>query len=175
MMVAGGVSTLSLRDISGLWFLAIGWFLFQAATTSALQEAFASRIEGLTVADVMRGTDMSVNGDTTVADAVALHGWGDKLRAMPVAVDGRVTGVFGTREVVAVDEQDRRSVLVRDAMTLIGPEDVIEGDVALRRALTREASQSGVLVVVERGAVVGLLTGEEMAAIFGDVRRGYKG
>jgi Zn-dependent protease len=175
MMVAGVVLVFGLRDIFALWFVAIGWFLFEAASTSALQEAFSSRIEGLTVADVMRRTDMSVDGDATVANALELHGWGDKLRAMPVAVEGRITGVFGTREVVAIEKRKRGSVLVRDAMTLIGPEDVIESNVRLRRALTREASRSGVLVVVEHDEVVGLLTGEEMAGIFGDLRRNRRG
>ena len=171
LMVAGVALVFGLRDIFALWFVAIGWFLFEAASTSALQEAFSIRIEGLTVAEVMRRTDMSIDGDATVTDAVDLHGWGDKLRAMPVAVDGRVVGVFGTREVAAVDEVKRGSVLVRDAMTLIGPDDVIAGSLTLRSALAREASRSGVLVVVDRGEVVGLLTGEELAGIFGDVRR----
>lgn len=171
MMVAGLALLLRLRDVSALWFVAVGWFLFQAASTSALQEAFAKRIEGLTVADVMRRTDVAIDGDTTVAAALELHGWGDKLRSMPVAIDGRVTGILGTREIAAVAQSERSSVLVRDAMTQVGPDDVIDGTVMLRRALQREAGGAGVLVVVTEGTVVGLLTGEEMGAVFGGLRR----
>lgn len=170
LMLSGLALMIGLREITALWLVAVGWFLFEAASASAIQEAFSNRIEGLTVADVMRRTDMSIDGDSTVAAAVALHGWGDKLRAMPVAVEGRIIGVLGTREVAEVEESNRGSVLVRDAMTLIGPDDVIESDVILRRALHRDAGNAGVLVVVEQGVVVGLLTGAEMTEIFREVR-----
>jgi Zn-dependent protease len=172
LMVVGIILMLTLRDISPLWFVAVGWFLFEAASTSAVQEAFAARIEGVTVADVMRPTEMAIDGEATVAATLELHGWGDKLRAMPVAVDGRVLGVLGSREIAAVAKPDRSSRLVRDAMTTVGPSDIVDTTVPLRRALLREAGGAGVLVVVDRGTVVGLLTGEEMAAAFGSLRRG---
>jgi Zn-dependent protease len=172
LMVAGGGLVVVTGEISAIWLAAVGWFLFEAAATSAVQEAFAKRIEGLTLADVMRPTELAINGDSTVVEALELHGWGEKLHPMPVAVDGRVTGVFGTRDVVAVPPDERASTPVRDAMTIIGPDDVIAGDVALRRALARHTGGSGLIVVVEAGEVVGLLTGEEMAGILGDLRRG---
>lgn len=172
LMIVGGVMLVfGVGDFSAIWFIAVGWFLFGAASTSALQEAVGMRIKGLTVADVMRRTTMAIDGDTTVAAALALHGWGEKLRAMPVSVEGKVLGVFGTAEIAAVPPSDRETMLVRDTMKTIGPDDVTAGDVALGRALVRDVGGAGVLVVVERGAVVGLLTGEEIAAVFGDPGR----
>lgn len=172
LMVAGAGLVVVTGEISAIWLVAIGWFLFEAAATSAIQEAFAKRVEGLTLADVMRPTELAINGDSTVAEALQIHGWGDKLRPMPVAVDGRVMGVFGTREVVAVHPDERGATPVRDAMAAIGPDDVIAGEVPLRRALARHTGGSGLIVVVEAGEVVGLITGEEMAGILGDLRRG---
>ncbi len=171
LMVAGVAVVFSIRDISAIWFIAVGWFLFEAASASAIQDAFAKRIEGLTVADVMRRTDMSIDGDATVAAALELHGWGERLRVMPVAVGGRVLGVFGSKEVSRVAAADRSTMLVRDAMTLIGPADVVDAGVGLRHALGREAGTAGVVVVVTGDEVVGLLTGEEMSGIFGDLGR----
>ncbi len=171
MMAGGAVLVFSAGDISAIWFIAVGWFLFEAASTSALQEAFARRIEGMTVADVMRRTEIAVDGSLTVAAALALHGWGERLRAMPVSVEGRVLGVFGTVQVAAVPPDDRTRVLVSDAMTRIGPEDIIAADIDLRKALVRDPAAAGMLVVVEDGEVVGLLTGEEMAGVVGDLRR----
>lgn len=171
LVVAGVALVIALRDFSAIWFIAVGWFLFEAASVSAVQEAFAIRIDGLSVGDVMRRTDLAVDGDSSVAAALELHGWGDRLRPMPVAIGGRVLGVFGTREVQGLSAGERGTRLVRDVMRLIGPDDVIGADVSLRTALTRDAGTAGILVVVDRGAVVGLLSGEELADIFSSLRR----
>lgn len=171
LMVGGAVLAFAFVDISALWFAAVGWFLFEAASTAAVQEEFSERIEGLTVRDVMRRTDMAVDGESFVDAAVELHGWGDKLRAMPVAVAGRVVGIFGTREVAKVDPAARMNTLVRDAMTVIGPGDVVGADVGLRRALTPVSGVAGALVIVDAGEVVGLLTAEELSGIFADLRQ----
>jgi hypothetical protein len=173
-MVVGVALVILVRDFAAIWFVAVGWFLFEAASVSAVQEAFAKRIDGLSVGDVMRRTDMAIDGDSTVAAALELHGWGEKLRPLPVAVAGRVLGVFGTREAQAVPVDERADRLIRDAMKLIGPDDVIGVDVPLRRALARDAGTAGILVVVEHGAVVGLLTGEELADIFASLRQGRR-
>ena len=84
LMVFGVVVVFTLRDFAAIWFVAVGWFLFEAATTSAVQEAFSSRIEGVLVGDVMRPTESALDGNASVAATLAMHGWGDKLRAMPV-------------------------------------------------------------------------------------------
>lgn len=158
-------------EVAALWLAAVGWFLFEAAATSAVQEAFATRIAGLTVADVMRRTEIAIDGDCAVSEALEMHGWGEKLRPMPVAIEGRVIGVFGTREVRTVPLDERAGTRVSDVMVTIGPDDVVAGDVPLRRALIRDVGGAGVLVVVDRGAVVGLITGQEMSEILGEVRR----
>ncbi|MCP4308323.1 MAG: hypothetical protein GY788_26275 [bacterium] len=170
-LIAAGIGlAFMIRDVFALWFAAVGWFLFEAASTAAVQEEFVARIEGVVVGDVMRRTDVAIEGEMTVAAALELHGWGERLRAMPVAVGGRVVGIFGTREVAKIDPTQRQETLVSDAMTAIGPADVVASDVSLRRALVPDAAASGVLVVVEEGEVIGLLTAEEMSAIFADLR-----
>jgi Zn-dependent protease len=169
--VVGAALVFAYGDFSALWFLAVGWFLFEAASTSAIQEQFLARIQGLTVGDLMRRTDTAVDGDSTVAAALELHAWGDKLRPLPVDVAGHVTGVFGTKEVTRVAREDRSITLVRDAMSPIGPADLVATDTPLRRALNPGEGTSGVLVVVAGGEVVGLLTAQELSEIFADLRR----
>ena len=61
-------------DFSAIWFIAVGWFLYEAASTSAVQEQFMSRIDGLAVADVMRRTDLAIDGQMSVDAALEMHG-----------------------------------------------------------------------------------------------------
>jgi Zn-dependent protease/predicted transcriptional regulator len=171
LAVTGAALVLFVGDIASIWFIAVGWFLYEAASTSDLQEKFMARIAKLTVGDVMRRTHMAIDGDSTVAQALELHGWGDKLRALPVALDRRVVGVFGSTEVASVDKRVRTATLVRDAMTTIGPDDVVPVDMDLRRALAPGERIGAVLVVVDGGEVVGLVTTEEISAIFADLRK----
>lgn len=175
LVAATGVALMFFAgDISAVWFVAVGWFLYESASTSAVQEQFMTRIAGMTVGEIMRRTDLAVDGDLMVAAALELHGWGDKLRTLPVSVDGRVIGVLGTREVARVDRAGRGMTLVRDAMTPIGPGDVVTPDMGLRGALSRGEWGGSVLVVAEAGEVVGLLTAEELAAVFAGLRRGRR-
>lgn len=170
LMVAGGALIFSLGDVSAIWLIAVGWFLHQAAATSAMQEELTRRIEGMTIGDAMRRTELAIDGTSTVAAALQLHGWGERLRAMPVVVDGRVRGVFGDREIAGVDEGDRPKKTVAAAMTEIGPGDVVEATAPLRSALVRESGRAGILVVVDNGRAVGMLTTEELATLFRDLR-----
>ena len=169
--IVGAALVIVRGEISALWFMAVGWFLYEAASTSAVQEQFLFRIKDLTVGDVMRRTDLAVDGESSVAAALELHGWGDKMRAMPVDVGGRVVGVFGTREASQIDEDQRATTLVRGAMSPIGPADIADEATHLRRAFTPGEGSAGVLVVVDQGVVVGLLTAEELASVFADFRR----
>jgi Zn-dependent protease/CBS domain-containing protein len=172
LLVVGGVALLFLvGDFSAIWLAAVGWFLYQAAATSALQEALTRRIEGMTIGDAMRRTDLAIDGAVTIAEALQLHGWGERLRSMPVVIDGRVRGVFGDREIKRVETSHRAVRTVESAMTPIGPGDVIEVGEPLRSALARETGRAGILVVVDAGRVVGMLTAEELATLFRDLRR----
>ena len=56
-------------------------------------------------------------------------------------------------------------------MTPIGPGDVVAADTPLREALAMREGAAGVLVVVAEGEVAGVLTAEELATVFGDLRR----
>jgi Zn-dependent protease len=168
MVAAGVVVWVWLRDLWAVWLAVVGWFLLQAASVARRRQELLDRIVGMTVADVMRPVTMTVAGDDQVADVLALHGWGERLRTMPVVVDGRVGGVLGTREVGQVAAPQRAETPAKVAMTPIGPDDVFEAGLPFEDALTRQPGAAGVMVVVDGDRVVGLVAAEEMAAALGD-------
>jgi len=173
VMIGGGaVVWVWLRDLGAVWLAAVGWFLLQAASLTRRRQELLDRIVGLQVRDVMRPVAMAVSGEESLADVLALHGWGDRLRMMPVVVDGRVRGLLGTREVARVEAPQRAGRSAAAVMTPIGPDDVFEAGIPFEDALTRQSGPAGVMVVVEQGRVVGLVTGEEMAAALGETPPG---
>jgi len=57
------------QSFNGLWWALIGWFIASAARNAAVSTAFTERLEGITVADVMDPSPVTLQGATTAAQA----------------------------------------------------------------------------------------------------------
>ena len=57
------------EGIGGLWWALIGWFIASAARNAVVSTAFTERLEGITVADVMDPSPVSIPGATTAGRA----------------------------------------------------------------------------------------------------------
>jgi Zn-dependent protease/predicted transcriptional regulator len=165
--MAIGIGLVAWRgDLAGVWLLAIGWFLHQAASSSAVRERLVERTGDATLRELMRPITEAADGDLTVARVIELFGWDGKLRALPVVVDGRVRGVIDQREVDPIPEDHRASTLAADVMTPIGRHDVVDADVPVLQFLSREAAPSRRVLVTHEGRVVGMVTAHELAHLF---------
>ena len=72
MFIAVGVLiAISYGDfITGIWLVLIGFILGQSARGHAAQSEFASRIEGIRVADVMDADPVAIPDDASVEQAI---------------------------------------------------------------------------------------------------------
>ena len=61
---------LSGNPIGGIWLALIGWILGQAARGAIVQTEFATRIEGITVADLMDSEPVAIPENVSVEDAL---------------------------------------------------------------------------------------------------------
>ena len=166
-VAAAGAAILFRRvDLGGLWLIAIGWFLFRAASAARSREDLVAKLSGLRVGDVMRQIDVAVSGDLTIEEFLDLYGFGLRVRTYPVEVDGRVRGIIGNREIATIEPATHRHTLVAAEMATIGPHDVVAPDIRLEDLMTRVPGESGRAVVVDDGRVVGLVTPEELAGLF---------
>jgi Zn-dependent protease len=166
LVAVAGAAILFIRvDLGGLWMVAIGWFVYRAATANRAREQLVGRLSGLTVADVMRPVDAAVSGDLTIQELLDMYGFGARVRDFPVEVDGRVRGVIGNRELGVVEPTMYRYTLVATTMTEIGQADVVSAGASLESLMTRPAGDSGRAVAVESGRVVGLVTPTELAGV----------
>lgn len=160
ILLAGG-------DVGGLWLVAIGWFLSRAASAARDRQKLAGQVSGLTAGDVMRPVDVAIAGDLTVEEALEQHGFGSKIRTFPVDVAGRVRGLLGNPEVEPIDAGSYRFTLVASVMSEIGAEDVVDRTTPLEALVARPGGPSRRAVVVEENTVVGIVTPDELAAVFG--------
>lgn len=151
---------------AGLWAMAVGWFMYQAAMGAKARAVFISRIDGARVGDVMRPVAAAVDGDLTVTEAIALHGFGPRLPSLPVEVNGRVRGLVGDREIGSLSAEERSARTAAEVMTAVGPADVVAADTPLETFFARDAGATKRALVVAEGRVVGVVTAREVAHLF---------
>lgn len=165
--LAGAVMFFTGSAFGGLWAMAVGWFMYQAAQGAKARADFVAKIDGALVGDVMRPVSRAVDGDTTLAEVLSLYGFGPRLPSVPVVVDGRVRGIVSDREIASLMEAERAVRTAADVMTEIGPADVVEADTPLEDFFAREAGATRRALVVAGGRVVGIVTAREVAHLFG--------
>ena len=144
---------------NGGWLLLIGAFLFSAALASRRQAAMQTSLASVTVRQVMVHSVVLVPPDMTVQDAVdqcfLAHGFG----GFPVCEEGKVLGVVTVQDVQALSPALWPWRRVREIMHPASPAFCLPPDWSVMQAMERMI-QCGLdrLVVVENGAIVGLIT-----------------
>jgi Zn-dependent protease/CBS domain-containing protein len=166
LLALGGLFLLIARsEAVGLWYMAIGWFLYQAARVGGVFGVAREDLAGVRVADLMSPVRMAVPAAITVARLREdyLIGSAVHLPAIPVVDGGRVRGLVRMADVgrVAAPEQ----TLVADVMTPLGPADVVEVDAAIGELLPRFIDVSNVKLVVDDGRAVGVVAARDVLAL----------
>jgi Zn-dependent protease len=118
LIISLGVVFLALGDtVGGVWFAAIGWFLYQAVGQEVAAARATQAFTGLHVRDLMTAPPVTLAPDMTIAELAerldALH----DHSAYPVVAGGRYVGTLMLSHAGAVPESRRGSVRVVDVMT----------------------------------------------------------
>lgn len=159
ILMAFGFIILWLRGAGGIWFMFMGFVLFQMATAgyrslvlrSALQEVAVG--EFMSLPTVAVEADMSL--DTLINDYLLPRG----LEAVPVVKSGVLAGIVGVDRIKKVPRRQWYAVRVREVMNNAIGKLVIEPEENLERAWVR-MEQSGVshLPVAQNGRLVGIIS-----------------
>ncbi len=166
LMFWGIVQVFTGNMVSGLWSVAIGWFLQSAASGSVEQMSIERALGGIRVRDVYRPDTTAVTPDRSVeevAEDVLLQ---QNRHSVPVA-DGRVLGMVTVGDIGRVPRERRSTTPISEVMNGGGHVVTVSPGDSLRDAM--EALRGGdfeQIPVVEDGRLVGLLTrGDVMRAI----------
>ena len=149
---------------NGVWLIFIGGFLFSTALASRRQAALQTSLASVTVRQVMVHRVVMVPPDMTVQDAVdqyfVAHGFG----GFPVCEEGQVLGVVTVRDVQALPTEFWPWRRVREIMRPASPAFCIPPDWPVVQAMERMVHSGwDRLVVMENGAIVGLITRSAIA------------
>jgi Zn-dependent protease len=166
LLAAGGVYLMVVPgEAVGLWYVAIGWFLYQAARLGGVFGVARQDLADVKVSDVMKPVRVAVPAAVTVERFLSdyLIGAAVHLPALPVVDGGRVRGLVRFADVEGVETP--AAVTVADIMRPVGPDDVVDGAQPLGELLPRFIDATAVKLVVVGGRVVGLLAARDVLAM----------
>jgi len=156
-LLAGGDAT------SGLWLAVLGYLLWQSARGAVLQSAVTSRLEGVTVADIMDADPVTLPADLTVQQAyedffLRYQGWPWFAVVEP---DGRYAGI-AHRAAVESAARGAEPVPVRELAADSGE---VRDDAPLEALLGSEPLRRlGALMAVDAdGRLRGVVTLEQVS------------
>jgi Zn-dependent protease/CBS domain-containing protein len=143
----------------GIWTVAIGWFLQNAASASLEQTVAEQRLRRLHVGDVVQPDPTAVAPNISVAELVERYMLPGARRSVPVVDNDRVVGIVTLSDVRNVRPEDRPATLVRSIMGGRDGLATVTPGTPLRDAIDALGSGDYEQVpVVQDGRLVGLLT-----------------
>jgi Zn-dependent protease/CBS domain-containing protein len=145
--------------IGGFWAIIIGFFLQQAAISSYTELLFKDALDEVLVGDIMSSPAISIRDDCTLAAAVDQYFFTHHYVGFPVTAGGRVVGILTLRDVRAIDKERWADTLVRDAMTKLDPEELLQtGESAIDALKKLSAKKIGRGPVMKGGRLTGMLS-----------------
>jgi len=173
IFIAGGAA-LFLNGVafSGVWLALIGVLILGSAKAAYVQTSVTDRLEGITVADVMDESPVSIPAETTAARALEDYFLRYQWSWFPVAgADGSFRGILLREAVEAVPEVSREATpagdLVEPGTAQLhipagAPLDSLLGNPDMRRF--------GALMVTDHhGHLAGVVTSEQLGRALGAV------
>jgi Zn-dependent protease len=152
--------------IDGIWLALIGFILLQSARGAVMQTEFTSRIEGLTVSDVMDDEPVAIPEDASVERALDEFFLRYRWPWFPVVDPAqRFLGLIERGAADAVPEVSRTSSTVRDVFEADSTGTLrVRDDAPLESLLGNDAlSRLGALMAVDAdGHLRGVITAEQV-------------
>lgn len=158
LFIVFGIFTVFESTVSGIWLIAIGWFLQSAAAQATSQARMQSQFEGVTVGSLMNPQPVTVSPDVSIAELVSGYIMARNVHGLPVCDGGRLVGIITLTDVKDAPSEEWSRLSVRDRMTGLDELVTAREETRLTDAL-REMARLDVhqLPVVRDGELIGLL------------------
>ena len=159
IMFIGFLNLLGGNFIGGLWWILIGYFIFNAAGASYQHLLMDRSFGGKTVRYFMNPNPVTVPSHITLQEFVDKYVYHYHYKMFPVVDGSRIAGIITTQAVKAVPRDEWHHLQVGALMQPQGPDNSIAPDTPVKEALSK-MSGSGLsrLLVLEHGKMVGIVT-----------------
>jgi CBS domain-containing protein len=162
LAAAGAYLVFFVREIGGLWWLAIAWFLYQAAAAALVQTRAFAALEGVAAGDVMTAVSLVVDAECSLEDFNTEFVLASRFTAFPVREEDRIRGLIGRQELRSVPRERWGSVPVGDVMQVLAPADVMDVTAPLEDVFRRIPHGESRVAIVKEGRFVGIVAEDEL-------------
>ena len=146
-------------NISGLWLVLIGWFLYQAAAGSYQQLIFHHTMQGVRVRDIMSSNVETVSPAYTLRELVDSFFMTYRYSKFPVTKEGAVLGVVTLHDVKEVPEERWALTTIQEILEPLTEAQYVEPDDPATLAFMKMAEHNtGHLLVLKDLRLVGIVT-----------------
>lgn len=145
--------------VNGVYSVAIGWFLQNAATQGLQQVEQQAALRDVTVQRLMQRDPLTVDPDLDVQSLVDVYVLGQNVRGLPVCDDGRLVGIITVNDIKEVPRDEWRRRKVSELMTTLPQLQTVGEMTPVNDALQMMANGDFHQVPVLRdGQLVGMIT-----------------
>lgn len=156
------------QDLSGLWLIFIGLFLMSAARNEEAHVLMHGALAGLLVSDVMKRDPVVAPGWITIEEFMRTYLPIERAAAYPLKTfDGALDGMVTLTRLAEVPPEARRTTRVRDVGICLNETQTAGPGEPAAAILNRFTSGDGLLLVMERGLLVGVVTPADITRVLG--------
>ncbi|ACB85321.1 site-2 protease family protein [Natranaerobius thermophilus] len=149
-------------SVMGLWYIFMGWLLYQAGQNSYTQVTLKNTLSGYQVQDVMTDNVLVVSTELTI-DRLVEEFYRHKVGAFPVVGGSAVLGLVTMNQVKTVNQDEWEVKKVREIMTAIDECIIMEPEEEAVEAMMKMARHNaGRVLVMDAGRLVGILSNTDM-------------
>ncbi|AFY48591.1 Zn-dependent protease [Nostoc sp. PCC 7524] len=150
--------------LGGLWFILIGWFLYNAAAASYDEILLRSSLEGVRAREVMTPYPETVNADLTLQELVDKYFLSRRYQSFPVIQDDHPIGIITLNQVKDIPRQEWMHRTVQETM-IPSEQGITARPEEQMSQVLQKMQDSGVrrVLVTQNGLLQGIITANDIA------------
>jgi len=169
MIIFGFVEIIFIGVFSGFWFVLIGWFLISSAKNSYAHTIVEVKLSNLFAKNILHPLTISIPFNMLIIDSIRYYFMVYKKSYFPISEGDKIVGIIDLKTIQKISIDERRNMLVDNAMYKISDFPIINGDESGKKALMslrKIRNTPKLLIVVERDTdkILGIIGEEDIRA-----------